>query len=96
MQDWYLIINNEHHIKLTDASEKFKKREEAKEGEINFKEVCIEDIRLIPNLMKTKAVGVQCYENENSYIISSGIDKKSGLPFKNTWNMIKRVSSLKF
>jgi hypothetical protein len=44
---------------LTDASEKFKSPEEAKDSELNIKELAVEDIRLIPNLMKTVAVGVQ-------------------------------------
>jgi hypothetical protein len=44
---------------LTDASEKFKNAEEAKDSELKIKELAVEDIRLIPNLMKSVAAGVQ-------------------------------------
>jgi hypothetical protein len=45
--------------------------------------------------MKSVPIGVQGFENSNSYIVSSGRDKLSRLPFKTTWTVIKPVSSIK-
>lgn len=55
----------------------------------------VDDIRLIPTLMKSVEVGVQGYESSNLYITSSGRDKVSRLPLKITWTVIKPESSLK-
>ena len=62
---------------------------------MNFKELCIEDIRLIPILMKSVSFGVQGYDTNNLYISSSGRDKDSRLPLRTTWKVIKPESSLK-
>jgi hypothetical protein len=43
---------------LTEVSESLKKLEEGKDTVVNFKELPIEDIRLIPALMKSVPVGV--------------------------------------
>jgi hypothetical protein len=49
----------------------------------------------MPSLMNSVPIGVQGYENSNSYIVSSGREKVSRLPLRTTWTVIKPVSSLK-
>ncbi len=86
------MINREHKFKLSNSSEEVinnGQEEVREEKQLDLNEATINDLRSLPKLLITDAIGVKGIDNEHTYLTSNGKDKYTRFPLKNTWTAIK-------
>ena len=78
-QDWYLVVDEDHKIKLTLASDSYEVPSKII-SVIDYEKEEAGDIRSLHKLIKSAPIGYKGIENVLSQLTSQGLDCNNRLP----------------